>query len=43
VDAIIAVRGEAPLGFILMRTIADEAEMLKALQSDRDGAPDTRF
>jgi len=28
VDAIIAVRGEAPLGFILMRTIADEAEML---------------
>lgn len=28
VDAIIAVRGEAPLGFILMRTIAGEAEML---------------
>ncbi|AZU02736.1 ribosomal protein alanine acetyltransferase [Glycocaulis alkaliphilus] len=27
-DAVIAREGEAPLGFILMRTIADEAEML---------------
>lgn len=28
VDALLAARAETPLGFILMRTVADEAEML---------------